>query len=288
MPPKAKPEQKAEQPKKAEKKEEAKKAEPAKKTEQKKEAKPAEQKKGEAKKAEPKKAEAKPAKKAEPKAEPKKAEAKPKAAEAAAKPVETKKKTETAGIYLKGLPSDLQSVDAIKKFLKSLGTITSVRMRGGKYCLVWFDNAGSAKKAIESFHNKTIKGSKVTVHAAKAQPPRDRSEYCSTVFIDNLGRNHTRDAIRAGLEKFGKVLKIRTYRYGFGFAYFDSVSAANKCKKELDGKDFLGHRVHVKLSIRTKARDELRNKRAQKTIRVWQETRRYLHAAATKKSAKKE
>ena len=183
-------------------------------------------------------------------------------------------KKDTAGVYIKGIGAGLD-LEAIKKVFKAAGNIIAARRRGDKYAIVWFDSQGAAKKAIETFHNKPIQGNKVTVAAAKAAPPRDRAEYCKTLFLNNVNPSQTRLQIREALKGYGEIVKIRQ-RGTFAFVYFNDVKSAVKARNEVNGKKFFGRFVEAKLSIRTKERDDKREKSARKLTRFFATYRKWV------------
>jgi RNA recognition motif-containing protein len=197
------------------------------------------------------------------------------AAKQAAAPKEAGSKKDTAGVFIKGINAG-DDIEAIKKVFKSAGNIVAARRRADKFCILWFDSQGAAKKAIESFHNKQVHGTKVSVVPAKAAPPRDRADYCKTIFISNVSPNTTRVQLRAALSGYGEIIKIRSYRTGFAFVYFKDNKSAVKARNELNGKRLLNRFVDVKLSIRTKEREAQKQKSSLKRTRLWSERRKWV------------
>eukprot|EP00759_Apiculatamorpha_spiralis_P028801 PhF_6_TR31290/c0_g1_i4/m.45849/K13126/PABPC; polyadenylate-binding protein len=185
------------------------------------------------------------------------------------------KKGDSAGVYIKGINQG-DDLDSIKKVFRSAGNIVAARRRADKYALIWYDSAAGAKKAIELYHNKQVHGNKVTVVSAKAAAPRDRAEYCKTVFLGNINPTTSRAAIRSALGSYGTITKVRTYKGGFAFVYFDNVKSAVKASSELNGKKLLDRFVSVKLSTRTKEADQLSHRQGLNRTKLWAERRKWV------------
>eukprot|EP01061_Rhynchopus_euleeides_P022346 TRINITY_DN363_c0_g1_i1.p1 TRINITY_DN363_c0_g1~~TRINITY_DN363_c0_g1_i1.p1 ORF type:complete len:225 (+),score=110.55 TRINITY_DN363_c0_g1_i1:134-808(+) len=199
----------------------------------------------------PKKSNAKPAaKKAVAKAAPKAAE-KPKASGGA-----------DNGVYVKGLNFPGISHDTIKQAFKQQGDVKDVVLRRRKYTILYFKDGSGASK-VREMNGKVVKGSKITVEAAKKKQKADRATYCKSVFVGNLPRMpHAQGKVHLKKEfsKCGQVVKVRTYQSGHGFVYFADNAAAKKAVTSMDhqslGKPFPESRqVTVQYSIRSKDRD---------------------------------
>lgn len=186
---------------------------------------------------------AKPAAKAAAKAAP--------AAKVAAKaaPAAPVKATAGNGVYVRGLGD--AGVDAVKALFAPAGNVADVRLRRNKFAIVFFEAAGSVKKAIDSFHTKEIKGREVTVVAAKSAPKAASKVSATTVFVSPLFRqNTTRAQIRGIFEGCGKITKLRTYRNNFAFVTFDSAASATKAITSKHGSTFRNKKLLVKASVR--------------------------------------
>eukprot|EP00992_Anisonema_acinus_P015438 TRINITY_DN9752_c0_g2_i1.p1 TRINITY_DN9752_c0_g2~~TRINITY_DN9752_c0_g2_i1.p1 ORF type:complete len:296 (+),score=69.80 TRINITY_DN9752_c0_g2_i1:70-957(+) len=208
---------------------------------------------------------AKSAAKAAPKAA---APAPPKAAPPKPKPAPSKKAG--IGVCVRGLDFEGLCHETVKEAFPQSGKITEVRLRHGKYVLLFYSSADAAQKALE-FNGKTVKGCKVTVESLKqATPTRPREEYCSTLFVGELPGGVTKNQIRAHFSSAGKILKVRYYeKQHHGFVYFSNNAEAKKAMALADvpfsfGKDpstkevvplSWQHKLNLQYSLRTKAFD---------------------------------
>lgn len=181
------------------------------------------------------------------------------AAPAAAAPVAAPKKVAAAGagngVYVKGWGNE--GCDACRTLFGASGKVTAVRVRRGKYAIVWFAEPAAVQKATSAFNGKTVKGATLTVSAAKSAPPASGLENATSVFVGPVFRGTTsKKQLSALFGGCGKVLKIRQYRNNTAFVYLDSTAAANKAVKDVTGKKLANVAVTVKLSRRTKAGDQ--------------------------------
>ena len=177
------------------------------------------------------------------------------------------------GIHVKGLGDE--NVDTVKAIFNSAGKVSDVRVRRGKYALVWFEAQPSVKKAVDSFNNKDVKGRTLTVAAAKAASPAPRHDSAKTIFVSPIFRqNTTRAQLRTLFGSYGKVEKLVTYRNNYAFVYFDNSAAAQKAIKDKNGSTFRNKALTVKPSVRTveadKKKHDLRKKRME--VKSWQRT----------------
>jgi len=166
--------------------------------------------------------------------------------------------------------------DSIKEVFKPCGAVTEVRLRHGKFVLVFFRQRASAAKAIE-MDGKTVKGSKITVcKARKAKPTRQREHYCTTIYAGGLPGCTTEGQLFKHFKSAGKILKIRLHQpYHQAFIYFQDNKAAKKAFALKDvpfahGKDVSKletvpiqwqRKLHLRFSIRTKKFDRIRAKK---------------------------
>eukprot|EP01084_Bolivina_argentea_P250143 419020_1 len=195
---------------------------------------------------------------------PKTAKAAPKpAAKAAAppaKPVEKKAEAKKApagtsnGVYVKNWGGEC--VETAKTVFGAAGKVQSVQLRRNKYCIVFFDNAASAKKAVDTFNNKDIRGRTLQVVAAKTSPKADKHANSAVVFVAPIFRESTtRKQIFEFFGSCGKVLKLRTSRQNGAYISFDSSASANKAAAK-NGSEFMGKNLRVSLSTRSIAEDK--------------------------------
>ena len=214
----------------------------------------------------PPKAAAKPAAKAPAKAAPApkaaaaKAPAKaaapaPKAAAAAA-PKAKAPTSNSNGVYVKNWGNG-SVADAKAAFAKA-GNVVDARIRRGKYALVWFDNSAAVKKAVDSFNNKEVCGSVVTVNAAKSGPKADKHEGSAVVFVQPIFRESTPRSEVFKLFSGYSIKKLRTYRNNSAFVYFDSAATAQKAIKDKNGAEFKGKKLSVKASTRSMEEEKKR------------------------------
>jgi hypothetical protein len=177
--------------------------------------------------------------------------------------------------------------DAIRALFGA--TINEIRLRHGKYALLFFQTAAGAKKALD-LNGKSIQGAKVTTEAAKSKTTRDKSEYATTVFVGHLPGAVTKEAVKKHFERFGTVTKVRVYDSRHqGFVYFNSNDAAKKALKLEE--PLFNHKLDIKLSYRTKntttaASKEGKTKEAAKPAAKPASAATKTPAAATKASAK--
>jgi len=201
------------------------------------------------------------------------------------------------GAYVKGLSFPGQSNETVAEAFAKCGKVTEVRLRHGKYALIFFENEAGLKKARE-LNNKVVKGQKVSVEECKkAKPTRNRASYCTSVWIGGLPGGATRQQLVKHFEVCGKVVKARVYNpKNQGFVYFENNAAAKKAVA-LDnafshGKDVstmevvpaqLQRTLEVRFSIRSKKFDA-----KQATKRYNRRTPTAIEAAEKKSAARVE
>lgn len=207
------------------------------------------------------------------------------------------------GVYIKGLSFPDLSKETVAETFAKCGKVTEVRLRHGKYTLVFFDNEAGVKKARE-LSGKVVKGQKITVdEVKKAKPTRPRAEYCTTVYVGGLPGGSTKKQLVQHFGGCGKISKVRIYKAGHhGFVYFENNAAAKKAVAMADtlfshGKDVsametvpaqLQRKLEIKFSIRTrkgdaKANEKKYNRRAPSQIEAAEAksaTRAEMRAAA--------
>lgn len=218
-----------------------------------------------AKAAAPAKAAAAPAKAAAPQG--KSAAAPAPAAKAAAPAAKAagKLKASGTGVYVKGWGAG--GVEVAKALFASCGKVTEVRLRRNRYAIVFFDNAASTKKAVDSFNNKEVQGRKLEVSVSKSAPKGDKKANATVVFVSPVFRQSTTRKQLLGLfAKSGKVAKLRTYRRNYAFVYYNDAATAAKAVKELNGSKFQNKTLIAKLSSRTAAKDKKKKFEAKRTI----------------------
>lgn len=183
-------------------------------------------------------------------------------------------KTQTSGIYVKGI-SHKQSLDDIKVVFQAAGEIKDCRRRSDKFALIWFVDQQSVKKAIDMFHHKNIDAfpvqstkvagaeasnneryrtyhpslyasgkrnvstlNKYIVQPAKVSPAPERAMYCKTVFVSGLPNTEVlpNATLRAAFAKHGKVVKMTRYNAtAFTFVYYAEVATAVKAQGAIHG-----------------------------------------------------
>uniref|UniRef100_A0A7S1I8B6 RRM domain-containing protein n=1 Tax=Eutreptiella gymnastica TaxID=73025 RepID=A0A7S1I8B6_9EUGL len=223
----------------------------------------------------PKKASKPAAKKAAPKAAPKPAAPAKKAKKAEKKKGGGAERPQVTGVYVTGLDFEGMSHETVKEQFKHCQNITEVRLRHGKYALIFFGTKANANKALE-MNKKLVKGNKISVVLAKrARPTKVREGKCTTVFVGGLPGATTKKQLATHFADCGSITKVRVYSKHYGFVYFDSAAAATKAVAMGDvpfshGKDTsrmeevphqLSRTLEVKYSIRTKASDAVRNEK---------------------------
>lgn len=191
-----------------------------------------------------------------------------KAGKAAAKPAaapKVQRASDGTAIYIRGLNKALRAAD-VYEFFGTYGKIKEVRVRRGKYTLVWFDNQASAKKALE-VNGKQVKGTKVQVEAGRAAGRANKEETATSVWVGRLPGGITKKQVLELVAGVGKVHKLRlSERKHQAFVYFEDNAAAKKAVQSVNGKEIRGSKVEVKLSIRSKALDAKKATRRPKPV----------------------
>lgn len=216
------------------------------------------------------------AKKAAPKAAPKPAAPAKKAAKGGKKKSGGAERPQVTGVYVKNLDFEGMSHETVKDCFKHCSNIVEVRLRHGKYALIFFSAKANANKALE-MNNKVVKGNKITVVMAKcARPTKVREGRCTTVWVGGLPGATTEKQLATHFAGCGSITKVRVYREKhFGFVYFADAASASKAVAMAEtpfshGKDVskmesvpvqLSRKLEVKYSIRTKERDAATNGR---------------------------
>lgn len=215
-----------------------------------------------------------------PKAQPKKAAAKAApqkaaAAPAKAKPQKTEAKSEggKTGVHVRGLKFDGMDRESVKELFVHCGPISQLRIkrnaRQGGYVLIFFEQAASAKKCVDTMNGKTVKGNRIQVSVANnAKPVPDRSEFCKTVFVAPVSRAVTKVQLREEFKSAGQPIKVRVYRAGYGFVYFKSVADCTNAMRNLDGKEMAGKKITLKRSVRTKEGDLKKHGKITKAVKA--------------------
>ena len=161
------------------------------------------------------------------------------------------------GVYVKNLGD--AGVESVTAIFSAAGAVSGVRLRRNKYAIVFFQQAASVKKAIETFNGKDLKGQKLSVVAAKSGAKADKKADSKVVFVAPIFRGNTTKAqAKALFAGCGKITKMRTYHNNCAFVYFDSAAAAQKAVKDKDGQTFKNNKLRVKLSGRSAERDAKR------------------------------
>jgi RNA recognition motif-containing protein len=180
-----------------------------------------------------------------------------KATKAAAKPAaapKVQRASDGTAIYIRGLNKNLRASD-VYEFFGAYGKIKEVRVRTGKYTLVWFDSQQSAKKALE-VNGKQVKGTKVQVEAGRAAGRANKEETATSIYIGKLPGGITKKQVLELVAGNGKVQKLRlSEKKHQAFVYFEDNAAAKKALASVNNKEIRGSKVEVKLSIRSKALD---------------------------------
>mmetsp|Transcript_53654 Transcript_53654/g.61589 ORF Transcript_53654/g.61589 Transcript_53654/m.61589 type:complete len:240 (-) Transcript_53654:86-805(-) len=191
------------------------------------------------------------------------------AAPAAAAPKVEKKAVAAGssnGVYVKNWGQG-SVADATAAFAAA-GKVTRAQIRRGKYALVFFENAASVKKAVDSFNGKEVCGATVNVAPAKTSPKADSHDATSVVFVGPIFRESTTRKQIFDLFAGSKIVKLRTYRQNYAYLYFDSAAAAQKAIKEKNGTEFKGKTLTVKASTRSLEAEKKRNEHNKTLIEV--------------------
>jgi len=209
-----------------------------------------------------------PAKKEAPKAE----KPAPKKEAAPAKKQRDPTKPWIQGVYVKNLDFEGMSHETVKQCFAHCGNVHEVRLRHGKYVLVFFGTMESATKALE-MNNKLMKGNKIHVKLAKAEPTWPREGRCKTVYVGGLPGCTTAKQLTEHFKTAGEVIRVRTYnKKHCAFVYFRHPKEAMAAMAIADkpfarGRDVsemakvpktLSIKLDVKLSLRTKRSDRIR------------------------------
>ncbi len=161
------------------------------------------------------------------------------------------------GVYIKNWGSE--GSESLRAFFGSVGKISGTRLRRNRYAIVYYENPASVKKAVDTFNGKNVKGREVEVSPAVSGPKVKSTDGCKTVFVSPIfAGNTSRKQVRDQFQGYGKIVKLSIYRGNYAFVYYSDAAAAAKAAKEKTGAKFLGQALSVKLSKRTKERDEAR------------------------------
>lgn len=101
-------------------------------------------------------------------------------------------------VFVKDLPSDVQTEEALKKLFAKFGNITSVGIfsqeykgKTGHYGFVNFAEAEDAAKAVTEMNNKTIGDAKLFVTRALTKDQREREKIKRKIELRNQSRKFT-------------------------------------------------------------------------------------------------
>eukprot|EP00996_Jenningsia_fusiforme_P001414 NODE_2299_length_1237_cov_375.235690_g2095_i0.p1 GENE.NODE_2299_length_1237_cov_375.235690_g2095_i0~~NODE_2299_length_1237_cov_375.235690_g2095_i0.p1 ORF type:complete len:298 (-),score=74.06 NODE_2299_length_1237_cov_375.235690_g2095_i0:252-1145(-) len=225
----------------------------------------------------PKKATPAPKKVAPPKPKPKSKPAKSKSKTAKQQQQQQgPKRVKQCPVYIRNLDFEGMNHDTIKDVFKPCGTIAEVRLRHGRFVLIFFRGKAAAEKAVE-MNGKTVKGNKIkVVFARKAKPTRQREHYCTTVWCGGLPGGTTEKQLEEHFKEAGRILKVRIARKKHqGWVYFQNNKDTKKAMTLADkpfahGKDVSQleeipiqwqRKLELRYSIRTKLFDMLRNRK---------------------------
>ncbi|CCW70578.1 unnamed protein product [Phytomonas sp. Hart1] len=160
------------------------------------------------------------------------------------------------GVYVKNWGTG--SVADAQAAFSAAGKVQKVQIRRHRYALIFFESAAGVKKAIDLFNEKEVLGQVVTVVPAKTSPKPDPHLNSSCVFVSPIFRSSTtKKQIMELFEGVG-VLRQRTYRRNYMYAYMNSPVAAKKFVEAKNGSEFRGHKLRVALSA--KSLDKLKAK----------------------------
>lgn len=153
------------------------------------------------------------------------------------------------GVYVKNWGTG--SVAEATEVFQKAGKVLSAQIRRHRYAIVFFDNAAAVKKAIDLFNDKVVLGKKVTVQPARTSPKPNPKDTSSTVFVSPIFRSSASKAQIAELFNGYKVLRLRSYRQNYVYAFLDSHASAEKFKAEKNGAEFRSHKLRVELSAKS-------------------------------------
>jgi len=199
-----------------------------------------------------------------------------KKAKAPAKKAGGESKDTICAVLVRKLDFEGMCHETVKEAFKNCGGIIGVRLRHGKYTLLFFKTQANAKKALE-MNNKVVKGNKIQVVKAKrARLPKNREGYCRTIWCGPLPGGTTKSQLQKHFAACGAIKKVRVYpSRKHGFVYFKKPAFATKALELADvpfthGKDVskmekvpkeLQVKLDVKLSLRTTTGDKLKNEK---------------------------
>jgi len=192
------------------------------------------------------------------------------AAPKAAAPATAKPENAITGVMIRNLDFEGLSHESVSQCFAHCGPVAEVRLRAGKYVLVFFEKRSQALKATE-MNGKVVKGTKIAVKFAKhAEATKPRDGNMSTVFCGDMPGCTTEKQLRAHFASCGKIVRVRIYeRRHHGFVYFSNAAEASAAMKLADspfshGKDVsemkvvprqLQRKLTLALSMRTKEWD---------------------------------
>jgi len=160
-----------------------------------------------------------------------------------------------SAIYIRGLNPTLRAAD-VYDFFGTYGTIKEVRVRTGRYTLVWFENPAAAKKAQE-VNGKNVRGAKVSVEAGRAASRPAKEDTATSVWLGKLPGGTNKKQLIELVKGFGKIHKIRlSERKHQAFIYYEDNAVAKKAVAGLTGKKLRNAEIEARLSIRSNALDK--------------------------------
>ena len=170
-------------------------------------------------------------------------------------------------LYVGNLHPDLRE-DVLFAEFSHFGRITSCRVLHNTYtglsrefAFVSFEKRSDAERAVKELNGRPFYKRELRVHFKTNM--RQVNPDANLIF-KNLAKTVTSKQLTEEVEKFGKTLScfVRTEEVGgrfeslgYGYAQFESAESADKCIRELNGKEINGLEIHVEKFVPSKQRE---------------------------------
>lgn len=167
-------------------------------------------------------------------------------------------------VFIKSLSYDVDE-DDLNKIFGKYGTMTKCKLiqqngRSRGIAFVEYDNAASAKKAVDAENGSTHKGREISVEFSGNKKQGESGPAATTdnaesncVFCGNISFNTSEDSVRDFFQKAGDITSVRIAMgedgraRGFCHIEFASHAMAQEALK-LNGQDLDGRAVRLDLS----------------------------------------
>ncbi|KAH7828339.1 putative Polyadenylate-binding protein 4 [Monocercomonoides exilis] len=158
------------------------------------------------------------------------------------------RKSGIGNIFIKNLPPSYET-KKLHDLFSDVGTVMSCRVseyvygtNAGAHGYVQYQTKEDADKAIAKFNGTEVEGRTITVEPSR--PPTETVH--KTVYVTNFLASVNEERLAKEMEQCGKVTKttVQKSKDGLGriigFVWFEEQEQAEKCVKEMNGKEIEG------------------------------------------------